>query len=74
MCNPLALISTGMQVVGGIQSKKAGDRAAAAALRAGEFNAKIIERDIDLLERQRGIINSNYLVEQEQIEKEEKEN
>lgn len=65
MCNPLALISTGMQVVGAVSSKKAADRAAAAAQRAGEFNAQIIERDIDLLERQRGIINSNYLVDQE---------
>jgi len=59
------LLSTGMQVVGAVQSKKAGDKAAAAAQAAGEFNAKIIERDIDLLERQKGIINSNYLVEQE---------
>ena len=53
-----------MQVVGAVSSKKAADRAAAAAQRAGEFNAQIIERDIDLLERQRGIINSNYLVDQ----------
>jgi len=65
MCNPLAVISTGMQVVGGIQQKQAADRAAAAAQRAGEFNATIIERDIDLLARQRGIINSNFLVGQE---------
>ena len=41
MCNPLALISTGMQVVGAVSSKKAADRAAAAAQRAGEFNAQI---------------------------------
>jgi hypothetical protein len=65
MCNPLALISAGASVVGGIQQKQAADRAAAAALAAGEFNATIIERDIDLLERQRGIINSNFLVGQE---------
>ena len=56
MCNPFALISTGVQVAGAISSKKAADKAAAAALRAGEFNASIIERDIDLFERQRGII------------------
>ena len=65
MCNPLALISTGMQVVGGIQQKQAGDRAAAAAQRAGEFNASIIERDIDLLEKTRGIVNANFLVAKE---------
>jgi len=53
-----------MQVVGAIQSKSAADNAAAAAQRAGNFNAQIIERDIDLLERQRGLVNSNFLVAQ----------
>lgn len=62
MCNPLALISTGIQVVGAVQQKKAADKAAAAALRAGEFNAGIIERDIELLEKTRGILNANFLV------------
>lgn len=62
MCNPLALISTGIQVVGAVQQKKAADRAAAAAQRAGEFNAGIIERDIELLEKTRGILNANFLV------------
>ena len=62
MCNPLALISTGMQVVGAVQQKKAADKAAAAAQRAGEFNAGIIERDIELLEKTRGILNANFLV------------
>ena len=65
MCDPFAAISTGMQIIGGVQQKSAGDRAAAAALRAGNFNASIIERDIDLLERQRGIVNANFLVGQE---------
>ena len=62
MCNPLALISTGLQVVGAVKQKKAADKAAAAAQRAGEFNAGIIERDIELLEKTRGILNANFLV------------
>lgn len=64
MCNPLAVISTGMQVVGAFQQKSAADKAAAAAQAAGEFNAKIIERDIDLFERQRGIMNAQFAVDQ----------
>jgi len=63
MCNPLAIISTGMQVLGGIQQKQAADRAAAAAQRAGEFNATIIERDISLLERQREFVNKQFAVD-----------
>ena len=62
MCNPLALIQTGLQVAGAVQQKNAADRAAAAAQRAGEFNASIIERDIELLEKTRGILNANFLV------------
>jgi len=62
MCNPLAVISTGLQVAGAIQQKSAADKAASAARAAGEFNAKIIERDIDLLEKTRGILNANFLV------------
>ena len=65
MCNPFALISTGVQVAGAISSKKAADKAAAAALRAGEFNASIIERDIDLFERQRGIMNAQFAIDSE---------
>lgn len=64
MCNPLAVISTGLQVAGAMKQKSAADSAAAAARAAGEFNAKIIERDIDLLERSRGIFNANFLVQQ----------
>ena len=62
MCNPLAVIQTGLQVAGAVQQKNAADRAAAAAQRAGEFNASIIERDIELLEKTRGILNANFLV------------
>lgn len=59
------LISIGTSLLGGISQKKASDKAADAARAAGEFNAKIIERDIDLLERQRQIFNANFLVEAE---------
>ena len=62
MCNPLAVISTGLQIVGAVQQKSAANKAAAAAQRAGEFNAGIIERDIELLEKTRGILNANFLV------------
>ena len=58
MANPVtaAAVSVGSTIVGGVSQKRAADDAAAAAQRAGEFNAQIIERDIDLLERQRGIV------------------
>jgi hypothetical protein len=56
----LAAISVGSNVIGGISQKRAGDRAAAAANQAAEFNAQIIERDIGLLERQRAIVNAQF--------------
>jgi hypothetical protein len=43
--------------------KSAANRAADAADRAAQFNAKLIERDIGLLEKQREIINRNFLIE-----------
>ena len=58
-------LALGASILGGISQKRASDKAAAAAKAAGEFNAKIIERDIDLLERQRQIFNANFLVEAE---------
>lgn len=61
MCNPL--VSIGASVLGGISQKKAADDAAAAAQEVGNFNAQIIERDIDLLARQRDILNNNFLNE-----------
>ena len=59
----LQFLALGASLLGGIQAKRSSDKAAAAAQRAGEFNAKIIERDIDLLEKQRQIFNSNFLTQ-----------
>ena len=64
MCNPLMLLSTGLQVVEAVSSKNAADKAAAKAQEAGNFNAEIIERDIDLLEKSQNIYNANFLVSQ----------
>lgn len=58
------LLSTGLQVASAVSGKKAADRAAAKAQEAGDFNAKIIERDIDLLEKSQNIYNANFLVSQ----------
>ena len=58
----LPLIMMGTQVAGGIAEKKAANKAAAAAARVGEFNAQIIERDINLAENQRTLINNNLLI------------
>ena len=58
----LPLIMMGTQVAGGIAEKKAANKAAAAAQRVGEFNAQIIERDINLAENQRTLINNNLLI------------
>ena len=58
----LPLIMMGTQVAGGIAEKKAANKAAAAAQRVGEFNAQIIERDINLAENQRTLINNNLLM------------
>lgn len=60
----LPYITLGLQLLGGLQQKRAADRAARAAQEAGEFNAQIIERDIGLLEKTRGILNANFLVSQ----------
>tara|TARA_R100001015_G_C4496147_1_gene72172 strand:- start:63 stop:590 length:528 start_codon:yes stop_codon:yes gene_type:complete len=58
----LPLIMMGTQVAGGIAEKNAANKAAEAARRVGEFNAQIIERDVNLLENQRTIINNNLLI------------
>lgn len=60
----LALVNAGTSIVGGVQQKKAADKAAVAAQEASEFNAQIIERDIDLFERQRGILNAMFSIDQ----------
>ena len=57
------LLTLGATLLGGLSQKRSADRAADAANRVGEFNAGLIERDIGLLERQREIINRNFLVE-----------
>ena len=59
----LAAVAIGSNVIGGIAQKKAANKAAASAREAGEFNASIIERDIDLLEKQRNIVNANFIVQ-----------
>lgn len=61
----LEFITLGAQLIGGLQQKRASDKAAAAAQRAGNFNAEIIERDIDLLERQREFVNKQFAVDTE---------
>lgn len=57
------LLSLGATLLGGISQRNAADKAADAANLAGEYNAQLIERDIGLLEKQREIINRNFLVE-----------
>jgi len=56
-------LSLGATLLGGISQRNAANRASAAAQRAANFNAELIERDIGLLEKQRDIINRNFLVE-----------
>ena len=56
-------LSLGATLLGGLSQRSAANRAAAAADRAAQFNANLIERDIGLLERQREIINRNFLIE-----------
>jgi hypothetical protein len=59
----LPIIAIGATLLSGISQRNASRAAAAEAKKAAEFNAKIIERDIDLLERQRKIFNENFLVQ-----------
>ena len=60
----LTAIKIGTDLLSGFTSKKASNRAASRAAEAAEFNAQIIERDIDLLTRQRQIINANFAASQ----------
>tara|TARA_R100001440_G_scaffold45080_3_gene64841 strand:- start:1297 stop:1830 length:534 start_codon:yes stop_codon:yes gene_type:complete len=67
MANPLlalTAIKIGTDLLSGFTAKKASDKAADRAAEAAEFNAQIIERDIDLLTRQRQIINANFAASQ----------
>lgn len=56
-------VSLGATLLGGLSSRRAANNAAAAAQRAAEFNAELIERDIGLLEKQRQIINSQFAID-----------
>ena len=63
------VLTLGATLIGGLQQKRAADSAADAAREVGEFNAGLIERDIDLLEKQRGIINQNLLTAKKKVQK-----
>jgi hypothetical protein len=54
----------GLDLLSGFADKKASNKAAGEAAEAAEFNAQIIERDIDLLTKQRQIINANFAADQ----------
>ena len=62
---PFEIISLGMNLIGGLQQKSAADRAAKAAREVGEFNAEIIERNVDLLGKQSDLINQNLAMEKQ---------
>jgi hypothetical protein len=59
----MAVVSVGSNLIGGISQKRAADRAASAANQAAEFNAQLIERDVDLLARQRSIVNAQFAID-----------
>lgn len=59
-----AVASLALTGLSGLSQKRASNRAAEAAKRVGEFNAKLIERDVDLLEKQREIINRNAVLQE----------
>ena len=56
-------LSLGATLLGGLSQRSAANRAAAAAQRSANFTATLIERDIGLLEKQRSIVNRNFLIE-----------
>ena len=58
----LAIVGMGTSIAGGIAGQQAANEAAAKAQQAANFNAKIIERDVNLLENQRTILNKNQLI------------
>lgn len=53
----LAIVNLGLGLFGARKSKKAADKAAAAAQEAANFNADIIERDLDILDRQSKLVD-----------------
>lgn len=58
----LATANFVLGLFGASKSKSAADRAAEAAREAAEFNAKIVERDIDILERQSKLVDVSQLL------------
>lgn len=61
-------LTLGATILGGLSEKSAANNAASAAQRVANFNADLIERDVGLLEKQRTLINSNAVV-QEQLDR-----
>ncbi len=53
----LAIANFGLGLFGASKSKSAADRAAEAAQEAANFNADIIERDLDILDRQSKLVD-----------------
>jgi len=63
--NPLvAFALVASNIAGGVAAKNSSDAAAKAAKEVGEKNAKIIERDLTILENTRKIINANLLLDE----------
>jgi len=62
----LALFNTVLGIGGAVAEKKASDRAAEAAQEAANFNADIIERDIDILDRQAKLVIANQLIREKE--------
>lgn len=58
------LASLALGISAASSQKRAANKAGAAAQRVGEFNAQLIERDVDLLEKQREIINRNAVLQE----------
>lgn len=59
----LLVFKTVLDLFGGASSKASADAAAAKAQAAANFNADIIMRDVDILEKQREIINANFEID-----------
>ena len=68
MADPLTILTGGKMVLdffGGLSAKKSSDAAAQKAQEIANFNAEIIERDIDLLQKQADLINANAILREE---------
>lgn len=62
----LALFNTVLGIGGAVAEKNASDKAAEAAREAANFNADIIERDLDILDRQAKLVYAAQLVREKQ--------